>query len=284
MPNSLEEKRLKKKRQKIKKPMKIGIIGLGVVGKACKFGFELIGHDVSVHDTALNTKIEDVRDSEIVFICVPTPSTESGSCDISIVEGVVKELSEMGYGGLIAIKSTVEPGTTDLLSIDYNVRVCMVPEFLRERCATTDFTENHDVCIVGTWHEEDFKLIKQAHGELPKQFVRLNPKEAEFVKYFNNTYNATLVTFANSFHDLCEKEGIDYNTVMNAITQRDHVSKKYLQCNANFRGFGGACLPKDTRAMAALEPGTDITFFSDMLKQNNKFKITVLPGMRVEKE
>lgn len=262
--------------------MKIGIIGLGVVGSACKFGFELIGHEVKVHDTKLKTKIEDILDTEVVFVCVPTPSKKNGSCDISIVEGVVKELSKLGYMGLIAIKSTVEPGTTDMLWHKYNVSVCMVPEFLRERCAITDFTENHDVLIIGALDVSHAWLIKRAHGDLPKKVITLKPKEAEFVKYFNNTYNATLITFANSFHDICEKQGVSYTNVMKAVSQRDHISKNYLQCNPNFRGFGGVCLPKDTRAMAALQEGTEITFFSDILKQNEKFKTTVLPGMRDE--
>lgn len=262
--------------------MKIGIIGLGIVGNACKFGFELIGHEVKVHDIKFGTTIKDVLDTKACFICVPTPSDDDGSCDTSIVEGVVKELSDLGYSGLIAIKSTVSPGTTENLSIKYCCRICMVPEFLRERCAVTDFTENHDVLIVGAHCISDAEAIRDIHGDLPKSFVHLKTTEAEFVKYFNNTYNATLVTFANSFHDLCEKSGVNYKAVMDAVTNRDHISKNYLQCNANFRGFGGVCLPKDTRAMAALEPGTDITFFSDMLKQNDKFKITVLPGMRDE--
>ena len=87
--------------------MNIGIVGVGVVGGACKFGFELLGHNVLVHDIALETKIEDVLESEIVFICVPTPMGEDGSCDTTIVEDVVKTLSELNYKGIVAIKSTV---------------------------------------------------------------------------------------------------------------------------------------------------------------------------------
>ncbi len=267
--------------------MKIGIIGLGVVGKACKFGFELIGHTVYVHDTAIGSKIQDVYDTEVVFICVPTPTRSiDGGCDTSIVESVVTELVKISYKGVIAIKSTVSPGTCSRLFNEHwpLAKICMVPEFLRERCAITDFTENHDLLVIGTPanHTEYAEPIIRCHGELPKEVAVVGLKEAEFVKYFNNTYNATLITFANSFHDICKKEEVDYSTVMKTVSKREHISKNYLQCNKNFRGFGGVCLPKDTRAMAALEKGTDITFFSDLLKQNSKFTTTVLPGMRHE--
>jgi UDPglucose 6-dehydrogenase len=264
--------------------MRIGIVGCGVVGSACKFGFELIGHTVYVHDIAIGSKIQDIWDTDVVFVCVPTPSLPDGSCDTSIVESVVSELMKVSYRGVIAIKSTVSPGTCSRLYNHYypHAKICMVPEFLRERCAITDFTENHDLLVIGTPNPNWADVIIKCHGELPKATSVVELKEAEFVKYFNNTYNATLITFANSFYDICQKEDVDYSVIMKTVSKREHISKNYLQCNPNFRGFGGVCLPKDTRAMAALEAGTNITFFSDLLKQNEKFKITVLPGMRNE--
>ena len=65
--------------------MKVGIVGVGVVGAACKFGFELVGHNVSIHDIIYDTTLTDVLDTEIVYICVPTPHAEDGACDVSIV-------------------------------------------------------------------------------------------------------------------------------------------------------------------------------------------------------
>jgi len=260
--------------------MKIGIVGVGVVGSACQFGFELLGHDVSVHDLRFETTIESVIESEVIFLCVPTPESSDGSCNIGIVESVVDELNEKKYKGVVAIKSTIGPGTTDYLVAKTGLEICFVPEFLRERCAVTDFTENHDVCIIGANNNKVFEIIKQCHGNLPEKFIHVTPSEAEFCKYFNNVYNAMLVIFANSFYEVCQSQGVNYANVKNAVISRRHINGNYLECNNNFRGFGGMCLPKDTAAMAKLAEETNVEFFKNLLEENAKYKITVYKGMR----
>ena len=260
--------------------MKIGIVGVGVVGGACKFGFELLGHKVLVHDIALNTKLENVLDSEITFICVPTPSSRDGSCDTSIVEEVVASLNELKYKGIVAIKSTVVPGTTEKLREQTGMNVCFVPEFLRERCAVTDFTENHDICIIGCNDDKTYDTIKKCHGNFPEEFTKLTPTEAEFCKYFNNVYNAMLIIFANSFYEACKGVDVNYTNVKNAIIKRKHIHGNYLECNDNFRGFGGMCLPKDVAAMAKMVQDTDVNFFQNLLDENSNYKVTVFEGMR----
>jgi UDPglucose 6-dehydrogenase len=265
--------------------MKIGIVGLGVVGSAIKEGFEKLGHNVSYHDIAYDTKVEDVLSSDVCYVCVPTPSKTSGQCDTSIVEKVTHELCDHGYEGLIAIKSTVEPGTTlKLIEQTGYKNICFVPEFLRERCAVADFIENHDLCVVGTNSDKIYNLIKESHGSYPKKFVKLTIKEAEFVKYFNNVYNAALITFANNFCELCEKVGVNYANVKNAIVNRKHIHNSYLDCNDNFRGFGGVCLPKDTRALAymASKHSTGGKLFERIMEENTKYRTTVQKGMRDE--
>lgn len=264
--------------------MKIGIVGIGVVGGAVKYGFEKLGHHVSFHDTFYNTRIEDVLDTEICFICVPTPPDENGACDTSIVREVVDALAKRNYNGIVAIKSTVGPGTTRLLQQHYGFEICFVPEFLRERCAVADFTENHDVCIIGTDSKEVFEKVKLAHGRYPQKFVQLTPLEAEFCKYFNNVYHATLITFANSFYEVCKACGVDYSRVKDAMVNRSHITDIYLDCNENVRGFGGMCLPKDTKAIAHLcrELDVPVNFFQMLLDENNKYRVTVFEGMRKE--
>ena len=265
--------------------MRIGVIGLGVVGSAIKTGFEELGHDVLCHDIKLDTTVKNVSKTDICYICVPTPPKEDGSCNIDIVESVVKDLSNVSYEGLLIIKSTVEPGTTDKLSNKFpNLRLGFVPEFLRERCAISDFIVNHDVCIVGVHEKKDFKLVKKSHGYYPKKFVMISPTEAEVCKYFSNIYNATLITFANSFFEVCSKLDVSYDNVKNAIKKRNHINGIYLDCNKNFRGFGGVCLPKDTKAMDTFckTNGIDVEFFENILKENHKYIITVPKGMRKE--
>jgi UDPglucose 6-dehydrogenase len=264
--------------------MKIGIIGLGIVGEAVKHGFEKLGHKVKVHDIKLDTSIEDVLDTEIVYLCVPTPQSEDGKCNTSILEGVIEDLIEDNdYQGIVAVKSTIVPGTTRTLQERYdNQKICHVPEFLRERAAISDFTDNHDICIIGTDDAEVFEKVKESHGYFPQKFIQLSPTEAEISKYFNNVYNATLITFANAFYELCQAKGADYTKIKSAMVQREHISNKYLDCNENLRGFGGMCLPKDTSAISALmkEIGLPITLFEAVVNDNKNYETTVFEGMR----
>ena len=116
--------------------MKLGIIGLGVVGKANAKGFELKKHKVFLHDIKFNSKIENLVNTDINFVCVPTPSKKNGSCNTDIVESIIKELTKINYKGIIAIRSTVEPTFTERMIKKYkNSNICFVPEFLKERSA-----------------------------------------------------------------------------------------------------------------------------------------------------
>jgi UDPglucose 6-dehydrogenase len=263
--------------------MNIGIIGVGIVGGAVKQGFEEIGHTTFPYDIRFpETKIQDVLPTEITFICVPSPARDDGSCDTSIVKKVLYELKEINYSGVIVIKSTVPPGTTEALSAETSLKLAFCPEFLRERAALVDFIENHDVCVIGTYDSKDFELIKEAHGKLPKNVVHLTPKEAEFCKYFSNVYNALRITFANEFFELCGKMGVDYTKIKDAMVLRTTIDDHYLDCNQNMRGFGGMCLPKDTAALAALarEIHPDLKLFETIVNENKKFKSTTPEGMR----
>ena len=268
--------------------MNIGVIGgCGVVGVAVVEGFRHIGHDIAIHDIAIDSSIYDILNTEMCFICVPSPSKkETGECDSSVVESVISDLTSLEYKGIICIKSTVEPGTTTRLSKKYKVeRICFVPEFLRERCASEDFIKNHDVCIVGTHNKDIFDAVVKAHGDLPRAHVMVSPEEAEICKYFNNIYNATLITLANSFYEVCQSIGADYDLVKSSLTMRDHIGDTYLNCNEDLRGFGGMCLPKDLRALSHLckKKDIDVSFFDNIILENLKYPITVFNGMRGEK-
>jgi UDPglucose 6-dehydrogenase len=265
--------------------MRVGIVGLGVVGSAVADGLEDLGHTIIKHDIRLGTSLEIIEGTEICFICVPTPSSKDGSCDTSIVSEVVGGLVQNGYDGVICIKSTVSPGTTRSLQNYFSYKkICFVPEFLKERSAKEDFTSNHDLCIIGTTSESVYELVRECHGPYPKIFKMLTETEAEFCKYFNNAYNATLITFANSFYQICKEKGVDYTNVKGAMVLRDHINDVYLGCSEALRGFGGMCLPKDTKALATLceDLNLNVDFFKMILKENSKYKVTVFGGMRKE--
>jgi len=266
--------------------MIIGVIGEGVVGGAVKYGMEKLGHNVVVHDIKYEgSTIEKVLDTELCFICVPTLSNKDGTCNVCIVEKIVVDLSDSDYKGVVAIKSTVSPGTTLKLIRKYiYVHIAFVPEFLRERCANSDFMENHDVCVIGAYSQLIYDIIKQAHGRYPRSFVKVTPTEAELVKYYNNIYNATLITLANSMYEVCKYVDADYTMVKEALIHRDHIFDRYLDCNDNFRGWGGMCLPKDLKALDSFcgINNINVDFFKSLLEENDKYKITVYDGMRDE--
>lgn len=253
--------------------MKIGIIGLGMVGKTLKYCFEYLGHDVVSHDIVLDTKIEDVLDTELCYICVPTPSKETGECDTRIVEDVVCGLDKLKYQGVVAIKSTIIPGTTDELLKRYNLKICHVPEFLREKHSISDFTENHDICVVGTNDIKIFDIVKKSHGKYPKKFMMLNPSQSELLKYFHNVHNATMIVLANVFYQISNHLDVEYNDIKNSLVTKSFISDRYLNCNKNLKGFSGSCLPKDLKSINFFceKNNLNIKFFENIIQENNKF-------------
>lgn len=265
--------------------MKLGIIGLGVVGNANKLGFESLGHEICFHDIRLNTKIEDVLDSSIVFLCVPTPSLEDGSCNTKTLEEVIKQLQDLKYAGVIAIRSTAPPGFTKSMIDQFNNdSICFVPEFLRERCAAEDFIENHNLLAVGTDNQNVYEQVVKAHGELPKHAIKLSATEAEFLKYFNNVYASLRIVFANVFFEACKQLNCDYAAVKNAYIKTGKAVDMYLDVSDSLRGYGGMCLPKDTKAFASLlkKYNLDFKIIESINEDNDKFKKTVYDGMRLE--
>jgi len=268
--------------------MKVGIVGVGMVGGAVKYGMEKLGHEVRVHDIVLETQLLDVLDTEVCFICVPTPESADGSCDTSIVERVIEDLVAIYYKGVIVVKSTTVPGFTEMLVDTYApTMICFVPEFLRERHAISDFTEHHDVCVIGVsgpFASHMFDLVKEAHGHYPQKFVKMSPTEAELTKYFSNVFNAMRVIFANGFYEVCQKLGADYSKIKSAAVARPTMTNLYLDCNENFRGFGGVCLPKDTAAFARLAEGLgiDAQIFRTIVKDNDLYRTTVFEHMRLK--
>jgi UDPglucose 6-dehydrogenase len=266
--------------------MTIGIVGYGVVGRAIAYGFMKLGYEVIIYDILMpDTKIEDMKMCDIVFVCVPTPMKGDGSCDTSIVCDVVEKLDEVMriYDGIIAIKSTVPPGTTSKLQEGRSHEVCFVPEFLRERHALSDFMENHNICVIGSDNEKTYQIIKDIHGHLPKKFIQLSPTEAEIVKYAHNAFNALRVVFANNIFEICESTGSYYDAVKASLLCSTGIPDQYLDVNANLRGYVSPCLDKDVPALIHFMDHIglgSLTLFKSIVSDNNQFEKTPMPGTR----
>lgn len=264
--------------------MKLGIIGLGVVGGANSAGFTLLGHEVLQHDTMWNdSTIHDVIDAEVVFLCLPSPQSDDGSCDTSIIESVIQDLDNENYNGIVCIRSTVEPGFTERMMDKFpTTTICCSPEFLRERAAADDFINHHELLAVGTDDPYVFEKIVEAHGNLPNNVKQLSPTEAELLKYFNNSYAALRIVFANVFYELCEGLECDYSKVKDAYVKTGKTANMYLDVNKRLRGYGGMCLPKDVAALAhsLKENGFNFDLIESIKQDNEKFKTTTFSGMR----
>ena len=256
--------------------MRVGIIGRGTVGGAVYTGMAQLAHIMSFYDPRYpDSQLTDVLDTDLVFVCVPTDSTDAGDCDTSIVESVCADLNALSYSGLVCIKSTVIPGTTDRMIHTYpGLGICCVPEFLRARCAVEDFTDNHDVLVIGADQAQHRTLVSTAHGNYPHNTVTVSPMAAEITKYFNNVHNAMEITFANIIHSLCARLGTEYQQVYQAITLRHNINHHYLGAGAGWGAFGGQCLPKDTQALENLSKslGFNYELIQSVLRDNQRFK------------
>ena len=260
--------------------MNIGIIGIGVLGKAYSKGFKVWGHKVIPFDINGNYNFMNILKSEIVFLCVPSPSKKNGGCDTSIVESVIIKLNRLDYKGIISIASTIEIGFTRKISDKYKrLNICSVPELLKERSASKDFIENK-IVVVGTDSKKVFNKVKKCFKN--KNCLHVKPEEAEIFKYFNNCYAALRIVFANIFYEISKKNKSDYKKIKDIYVSTGKAIDMYLNVNNELRGFAGMCLPKDVNAIKHYMKKNKINF--DLIKyidlDNKKLKRTVFKGMR----
>lgn len=248
----------------------IGIMGSsGYVGGSIKSYFRKINAPLKLYDKYKHEgSIEEVNEADIVFIAVPTPyMEEKGGFDLSFVKDAIASLNE---SKTIVIKSTVLPGTTDQFQKEFpQHRFIFNPEFLTQATAEADM-QFPDRQIVG-YTKESYTMAATVMRLLPlAPFEKIMPaKEAEMIKYFNNTWFSVKVTFANQIYDLCQELGINYEIVRECASQDKRVGPSHLNVlHGGYRGYGGACLPKDTRALIQL--GDRVGVSMDLLKETEK--------------
>ena len=250
---------------------KIAIVGLGMVGGALSKWFP----DAIQYDPPKGIgSDEELNQADIIFICVPTPHLD-GKQDISIIKDVIRKLKK---DKLVVIKSTVLPGTTKYLQEYFpRHRFLFNPEFLTEETADQDM-KYPDRQIVGHT-KKSFSVAGEIMAMLPMApYEKIMPSgEAEMVKYMGNTWFATKVVWANQMYDLCEELSLDYEIAKEALAQDKRIGRSHLEIfHKGYRGYGGKCLPKDTRSLIKLadDSGVEMSLLKKVEEINNTYAKT----------
>jgi len=227
---------------------KIGFIGQGWIGKHYADDFEKRGFDVTRYalEEPYNGNGHQIKDCDIVFIAVPTPTTPNGF-DGRIVKNV---LPMVGEGKIAVIKSSILPGFTEEAQKENpHIFVFHSPEFLREASAAYDAANPRRNIIGMPVHSKEYKQkAEEIMAVLPSAPFKLicSSREAEFIKYAGNCFLYLKVIYANLLYDLSENLGLDYETVKDAIAADPRIGASHLDpIHASGRGAGGHCFIKD---------------------------------------
>ena len=280
--------------------MRVSIVGSGYVGTTIAACFADLGHEVvnididesiveqlnagtpPIHEPGLeglvsthagdrltaSTDYEDLLDTEVTFLALPTPSNEDGSNDTSIIEAAAETLgatlATKSDRHLVVVKSTVVPGTTETvvapaveaggdLTRGEDFEVAMNPEFLREGTAVEDFRHpdkivfGTDTAFAGDRLNAVFDPLVEA-SNADTAVVETGIREAEMIKYANNAFLASKVSLINELGNICKAYDVDSYEVADAIGLDDRIGERFLRSGL---GWGGSCFLKDVSAIAA---------------------------------
>ena len=266
--------------------MKVAIIGYGYVGKAYhKIFKEAVLYDPYNSDSGFGSATkEQVNECDIALIAVPTPTSDDGSsCDTSIVEEVFSWLDV----SIALIKSTIKPGTTEMLQEKFpDIGIAFSPEFVGEGGYFVPFWKYphatdptyHDFQIFGG-QKEHTKLLAELFIRNVGPHIKIyqvDAKTAEVIKYTENMYIATKVTFVNEMYEICKAMGVEWVDVREGWLLDKRVSRMFtgVFTDPGRRGFQGKCLPKDTKALisSAQEHGYSAEFLKAVLESNNRIR------------
>jgi len=220
---------------------------------------------------------EAMNGAEFAFICVQTPPAEDGSADLSSVERVAGDLAQhINQYVVIVTKSTVPVGSRDFveqiirrrLPSNAEFDVASNPEFLREGTAVFDFM-HPDRVVIGTTSEIAAGLLTELYRPLGAPLIVTDPATSEMIKYASNTFLATKISFINAIANICDAVGADVKEVALGMGYDGRIGFEFLKPGP---GFGGSCLPKDSRALikVASDHGYDFQLLRGVLDVNDE--------------
>jgi GDP-mannose 6-dehydrogenase len=206
--------------------------------------------------------MEAIRETELSFVCVGTPSQINGNLDLQHIrrtcEQIGAALKDKAGQHTVVVRSTIVPGTMDQIVIPalegssgktagVDFGVCHNPEFLREGTAVNDFKAPPKT-IIGEINQCSGDILEALYANLEAPLVRTSLKNAEMVKYVDNSWHALKVGFANEIGNICKSLDVDSHEVMKmfCLDRKLNISSAYLLPGF---AFGGSCLPKDLRAL-----------------------------------
>jgi UDPglucose 6-dehydrogenase len=195
------------------------------------------------------TDQDHLRDRDVVFICVGTPTGEDGAADLRAIEAATSNLgSALRPGSVVAIKSTVPIGTCRRISerlAPYSISVVSNPEFLREGTAIWDFQHPTRV-VIGSDEEPAADVIASLYAGDTDKIMRMSLESAELAKYASNAFLAIKASYVNSLAQLCAEVGANVSDITRCMATDERIGSQYLTPSP---GWGGSCLPKDTTAL-----------------------------------
>ncbi len=264
----------------------IGIIGQGYVGSAIKHvineSFNVSTYDKFIKEKSTHHVLKElVYDTDIIFLCLPTPMNEDGTCHTDIVEETLTQINSCvnkeSQKKIVVIKSTVPPGTSQKLqTINNNIDIIYNPEFLREASFIEDF-RNQKFIILGGSEEVCANLSAFYKSLFNKiKIIVTNYSTAEMTKNLINTFLATKVSFANEMKLLCDQIGIEFSDVIDIAKNDDRIGSSHWDVPGHDGklGFGGSCFPKDIQSMVRFADSLNIdaNVLKAAIKTNHKVR------------
>ncbi len=299
--------------------MNISIIGTGYVGLVSGTCFAEMGNqvicvdnspeklaklkkaEVTIYEPGLDTIFQrnisknrlsftgDLKDAvlntDIIFLCLPTPQGEDGSADLKYVTGVAgdigKILSESGTKDykIIVNKSTVPVGTAQKVEAEVkscgfeNFDIVSNPEFLREGFAVEDFLKP-DRIVIGSDSKKALAIMRELYEPFVRQgnpIIEMNTASSEVTKYAANSYLAMRITYMNELANFCEIVGADIDFVRRGMGTDNRIGKRFLFSGI---GYGGSCFPKDVNALikTSVDKGSEMSILTVVDKVNHNQK------------